>query len=212
MNGAPANPPPRTAPLSLPNPPQGGFAAYIFDCDGTLAATMRVHHAAWLHAIRRHCGVDVDWPWDFFCSMGGMSIADTIAVLNARYGVALTEQQAIDGTDEYLREHLDSAPACEDALALARDGAARGVKLAVASGGARWRVERTLRGIGAAALFPVVVTSEDVVRVKPAPDLFLLAAAKLGVEPARCLVIEDSPKGRDAADAAGMACLLVEPQ
>jgi beta-phosphoglucomutase-like phosphatase (HAD superfamily) len=204
------NLPSRTAPLVLPNPPQGGFAAYIFDCDGTLAATMGIHYEAWLHAIRRYCGKNVDWAWENFCSMGGMSIADTIAILNARYGLAITEPQAVDGTDEYLKDHLASALPCEDALALARQGAAHGVKLAVASGGHRWRVESTLRGIGAESLFPVVVTSEDVARVKPAPDLFLLAAKKLDVLPERCLVIEDSPKGRDAADAAGMACLLVE--
>jgi HAD superfamily hydrolase (TIGR01509 family) len=206
----PVNLPPRTAPLVLPNPPQGGFAAYIFDCDGTLAATMCIHYAAWLYAIRRDSGKDVDWAWENFCSMGGMSIADSIAILNARYGLRITEQAAIAGTDEYLKEHLADALPCEDALALAREGAAHGVKLAVASGGHRWRVELTLRGIGAAALFPVVVTSEDVPRVKPAPDLFLLAAEKLGVPPERCLVIEDSPKGIEAAEAAGMAWLLVE--
>lgn len=205
-----ANLPPRTAPLVPPNPPQGGFAAYIFDCDGTLAATMCIHHAAWLYAVHRYTGKEVDWPWEVFCSMGGMSIADTIAILNARYGLAMTEQQAVDGTDEYLKTHLSSALPCEDALALAREGAANGVKLAVASGGHRWRVESTLRDIGATALFPVVITSEDVTRVKPAPDLFLLAAKKLGVPPEHCLVIEDSPKGRDAADAASMACLLVD--
>jgi HAD superfamily hydrolase (TIGR01509 family) len=95
-------------------------------------------------------------------------------------------------------------------VALARQAVARGLKVAVASGGSRKHVQTTLRAIGVETLFPVVVVSEDVSRVKPAPDLFLLAAKKLGVAPASCLVIEDSPRGREAADAAGMACLLVE--
>ena len=82
----------------------------------------------------------------------------------------------------------------------------------MASGGFRKEVHEILKTIGVAELFPVVVTSEDVANCKPAPDLFLLAAEKLGVPASECLVVEDSPKGFDAAEAAGMACLMVYPQ
>jgi beta-phosphoglucomutase-like phosphatase (HAD superfamily) len=171
---------------------------------------MAIHYEAWLHAIRRASGREIAWTWEDFCSMGGMSIADTVTVLNQRHGLALTVEQAEDGTDDYLRDHLAEAPPCEDALTLAREGAQAGIKLAVASGGHRWRVESTLRGIGVEDLFKVVVTGEDVQHAKPAPDLFLLAAQRLAVPPARCLVIEDSPKGLEAAQAARMPCLFVE--
>ena len=193
-------------------PPPGRFIAYIFDCDGTLAATMCLHYAAWLHAIgRQHQGA-VDWPWETFCTMGGMSIEDTVDVLQQRLHTRLDIPRIIADTDAYLERNIDQVEPCADALALAQQAAAAGIKLAVASGGFRWRVERTLRAIHATELFPVVVASEDVTHVKPAPDLFLLAARKLGISPGDCLVIEDSPKGRDAATAAGMACLLVEPR
>ena len=54
-------------------------------------------------------------------------------------------------------------------------------------------------------------STEDAARSKPHPDLFLAAAARIGVDPADCVVLEDSPRGKEAADAAGMACILVEP-
>ncbi|MDR1496804.1 MAG: HAD family phosphatase [Puniceicoccales bacterium] len=192
-------------------PPPGNFAAYIFDCDGTLAATMHLHHEAWLYAIKQQTGTAPDWDWDSFSSMGGMSIEDTVVILEKRFGFTLAVPAIIADTDAFLEKRLGSVEPCADALALAHEAAANGVLLAVASGGYRWRVEHTLHTIGATALFPVVVTSEDVARVKPAPDLFLLAARRLGVPPESCLVIEDSPRGRDAAIAAGMECLLVEP-
>lgn len=193
-------------------PPPGVFAAYIFDCDGTLAETMGLHYQSWLHAIRRQVGGAFEWEWSFFCSMGGMSTADTITVLNRHFGLSLDEQRLRHDTDAFLENVIDTVAPRRETVALARRAAQNGLRVAVASGGYRKHVQRTLRAIGVEDLFPVVVTNEDVPRVKPAPDLFLLAAQKLGVAPSACLVIEDSPKGREAAEAAGMACLLVEPK
>ena len=82
--------------------------------------------------------------------------------------------------------------------------------LAVASGGHRSNVDITLRAIGVYDLFRVIVTHEDVSRSKPSPEMFLLAAEKMGEEPVRCLVYEDSPTGIEAAKAAGMDWILVE--
>ncbi len=76
--------------------------------------------------------------------------------------------------------------------------------LSVASGGPRPVVVRTLELMGIAGLFPVVVTPEDVTHGKPAPDMFLLAAQRMGVAPERCLVFEDAEPGVQAAVAAGM--------
>ena len=67
----------------------------------------------------------------------------------------------------------------------------------------------TLEALGIHAHFAAVVTCEDVVRPKPAPDTYLEAARRMGVEPARCLVFEDTPLGIQAATAAGMQSVLV---
>jgi HAD superfamily hydrolase (TIGR01509 family) len=83
------------------------------------------------------------------------------------------------------------------------------VPIAVASGGPRPVVESTLERVGLAGIFNAVVTQDDVVRGKPAPDIFIEAARRLGVRPERCLAFEDALPGRDAAEAAGMRCILV---
>jgi HAD superfamily hydrolase (TIGR01509 family) len=194
-----------------PQVPDGDFAAFLFDCDGTLAASMQLHYRSWLFAIEQQRGGFVP-DWKTFCSCGGMSVEDTLAFWNKKFGVTLDAARVRADTDAFLEAELDSVEPCPEVVALARDAARRGIKLAVASGGMRSRVLRTLRAIGVEGLFTVIVAQEDVERVKPAPDLFLLAAARLGEPPAKCLVIEDSPRGAEAAEAAGMRCLLVEPR
>jgi len=193
-------------------PPPGDFSAYIFDCDGTLAATMRMHHRSWSRAIGMQLGRDFDFPWELFCSMGGMSTAETCLRLDARFGTRLDPARIVDDAESYLDAHLDRVEPVPEVVALARHAKSAGLGVAVASGGYGPHVRRTLRAIGLDDFFPVVTTVEEVRLSKPAPDLFLLAASRLGTDPRRCLVIEDSPRGREAAEAAGMACLMVEPR
>ena len=81
--------------------------------------------------------------------------------------------------------------------------------VAVASGGTRDVVQSTLSKTGLAPLFPIVVTADDVEHGKPAPDMFLLAAKRMGVVPASCLVFEDGQPGIEAAEAAGMRHVFV---
>jgi HAD superfamily hydrolase (TIGR01509 family) len=81
--------------------------------------------------------------------------------------------------------------------------------VAVASGGTRDVVRSTLEKTGLAPLFPIVVTADDVEHGKPAPDMFLLAAKRMGVAPAGCLVFEDGQPGIEAAKAAGMKWVFV---
>jgi HAD superfamily hydrolase (TIGR01509 family) len=81
--------------------------------------------------------------------------------------------------------------------------------VAIASGGPRPIVERSLEITGLAPLFPVVVTADDVIHGKPSPDMFLLAASRMGVAPADCLVFEDAEPGIRAAEAAGMRWVRV---
>jgi HAD superfamily hydrolase (TIGR01509 family) len=82
--------------------------------------------------------------------------------------------------------------------------------VSVASGSVRLHVERTLDAIGVRELFDVIVTPADVEHGKPAPDMFLLAAKRMQVDPKACLVIEDSELGVVAAERAGMHALYLE--
>ncbi len=93
--------------------------------------------------------------------------------------------------------------------AVPRALAARGYRLAVASSSALPVIEAVVGALQARALFGALVSGLDVPRGKPAPDIFLETARRLGVPPARCLVVEDSRNGMLAAKAAGMACAAV---
>jgi beta-phosphoglucomutase-like phosphatase (HAD superfamily) len=93
--------------------------------------------------------------------------------------------------------------------AFARSLVAKGVPVAIASGSSPLAIERTLVYAGLDDLFPVRVSSVDVPEGKPAPVIFLEAARRLGVDPARCLVLEDSVPGVQSAKAAGMACIAL---
>jgi len=84
-------------------------------------------------------------------------------------------------------------------------------KLAVASGGERWVVKRSLTVIGAINLFDTIVGADDCQHGKPSPEVFLTAAKKIGLHPSQCVVYEDAPMGFQAAHAAGMRVIDVRP-
>jgi HAD superfamily hydrolase (TIGR01509 family) len=188
--------------------PAREYSAFIFDCDGTLADSMPLHQRAWIHALRKH-GASFEFGWELFMSRAGKTIELTVIELNAQFG--LTMDPTLVAADQ--RAHYDAlAPgvlALDEVVAFARARAAAGFPVSVASGGDAATVRQTLRTIGVADVFKIVVTAEEVEHGKPAPDLFLLAAERMGVAPEQCLVFEDSPLGILAAERAGMGAVLV---
>jgi HAD superfamily hydrolase (TIGR01509 family) len=190
-------------------PPDHDYGGYIFDCDGTLADSMVVHHRAWLSALSAH-GATFDFDWELFTSRAGMSLPSTVRELNAQFGLSL-DPDAVTASQrtEYERFLPDVQPIAsvvELALTVALTK-----PVSVASGGERKVVRRTLELIGLGRTFPVVITAEDVAHGKPAPDMFLLAAERMGVAAHDCVVFEDSVLGLEAAKRAGMAAVLVRP-
>ncbi len=183
------------------------YDGYIFDCDGTLADSMVVHHRAWTSALRLH-GATFDFDWQLFTSRAGMSLPKTVEALNEQFGLSM-DPLAVTAAQRVEYERLlpgvrPIAPVVELARRVAQTA-----KVSVASGGESAIVKRTLELIGLGDTFPVVVTAEDVLHGKPAPDMFLLAAERMGVSPAGCVVFEDSVLGLEAARRAGMASVLV---
>lgn len=188
--------------------PKRDYEGYIFDCDGTLIDSMPVHYRAWLETLQAH-GLADRFSEDEFYALGGVPTVKLVRILGERHHLELDpERVAAEKEAAYLRL-LSEVPVIEPVAAFARRLAAEGGKVAVASGGSRHVVERALQAAGLRELFPVVVTADDVEHGKPAPDMFLLAAEKLGVNPAGCLVLEDAVLGRQAAEAAGMDCLMI---
>jgi HAD superfamily hydrolase (TIGR01509 family) len=192
-------------------PPPGVFAGYIFDCDGTLAASMHLHYRAWKKALADH-GAKIDFTWELFISHAGRGTEQFVGLLNTQHGERLDAAQVARAQDAVLAEIHHTVEAVPEVLAFAKKIKADGQRLAVASGGTRDAVNRTLHYIGASHLFEVVVTIDDVLHGKPAPDTFLEAARQLGVAPGECVVLGDSVLDVEGAKAAGMAWVKLEPR
>lgn len=189
-------------PLELP---AGDFRAFIFDCDGTLADNMPLHFRAWSRAMDDFGG---SYPEELFYEWGGVPTAEIVRRLNARFGLSLDVAEVVHRKEDYYREMIPQVEPVHHVVALVRE--LHGDKpLAVASGGHRDLVERTLHALEIAALFDAVVAAEDYQRGKPHPDPFLKAAELLRVAPSQCLVFEDTETGVQAARAAGMAWVMV---
>lgn len=185
--------------------PPEPFGALIFDCDGTLADTMPGHFTAWVAALRAGGG---DISEKQFYSLAGVTSAAIIDILNREHGYTLNVVETVEAKEKRYVETLYEIEEIKAVADIAR--AYRGkVPMAVASGGLRSVVHATLDTIGLRPLFDAIVTAEDVVYGKPAPDIFLEAAARLGVAPIDCIVYEDGDPGIVAARAAGMRVIDV---
>lgn len=186
----------------------GHLKAVIFDMDGVLTDSEPLINAA-ATAMFRERGLSVQ-PDDFtpFIGTGEDRYLGGVA---EKYGMAIDLAAAKKRTYEiYLQlvpERLRAFPgAVELVLACRRAG----LKVALASSADRVKIEANLGKIGLPpARWDAIVSAEDATRKKPAPDLFLLAAHRLGVRPADCVVVEDAPNGVRAARAAGMRCVAV---
>lgn len=185
--------------------PPGNFAAYIFDCDGTLADTMPTHYRAWQTALGEHAE---KFPEAVFYELGGVPTARIVELINERHDLSLPVDETVAIKEAIFLELSSEVAAIEPVVAIAKAFAGQ-KPMAVASGGHRRIVLSTLRALGIVDLFKAIVTSEDYKRGKPSPDPFLEAALRLGVQPEQCLVFEDTATGIAAATAAGMQSVLV---
>jgi HAD superfamily hydrolase (TIGR01549 family) len=174
--------------------------ALIFDCDGTLADTMPLHWLAWQTITSRH---NVIFPEDRFYSLGGVPSRHILKRLREEQRLSIDPiAVSREKEEEYLKLMAQVGP-IHEVVEIARDHAGK-LPMAVASGGTRPVIEKVLRHLNIQDLFGAVVTSEDVVHQKPAPDIFLEAARRLGVRPENCRAYEDTDIGLTAIRTAGM--------
>jgi len=175
------------------------FAAFLFDMDGTLLNSVIAAERVWAKWAQKH-GLDVD---SFLPTIHGVRSIDTVRKQNIP---GIDVQQEADAISQAEIEDVEGVAAIEgvaDFLAsLPADRWAVVTSAPLALAQARMKAAGlTLPG--------VVITAEDVKQGKPAPDGFLLAAQRLGVEPAQCLVFEDAPAGIAAGKAAGARVVVI---
>jgi beta-phosphoglucomutase family hydrolase len=187
--------------------PAGDFAGYIFDLDGTLIDTMPLHYRAW-DAAMRAAGLPHALDEDYFYSLGGVPTRRVAEMFGEKYGLKLDPDLVFHSKEALFTELQKDVKLILPVVNFARRMLPTH-PMAIASGGPRVIVERSLEITGLRPMFKAVVTADDVTHGKPSPDMFLLAASKLGVRPEECLVFEDAEPGIQGALAAGMKVVRV---
>ena len=185
--------------------PAGDFKAYLFDCDGTIVDSMPLHYIAWKTALGEW---NCPFPEDLFYAWGGKPVDEIISTLNRMNGLYMPVEEVgvrKEGLYFDLLPELKAIPEVVEHI----DAQYGRIPFAVVSGGRRNSVVRSLTTVGLLDKFETIVGAEDYLHSKPAPDAFLMAAERLGIAPANCLVFEDTDLGIQAATAAGMASVRV---
>ena len=177
----------------------------VFDCDGTLADTMPLHWIARNRIATRH---GLHFPEDRFYALGGVPSRDILKLLSREQNIALDPiAVSAEKEDEYLPMLAQVQP-IEAVVSVARAYHGK-IPMAVASGGQKPIIEQVLVHLGIRHLFDAIVTSEDVTQQKPAPDIFLEAARRIGIAPQLCRGYEDTDLGMQSIIAAGMEAIDV---
>jgi len=177
----------------------------IFDCDGTLADTMPLHWRAWQAITARH---QLHFPQDRFYALGGVPSRDILKMLSQEQGIALDHLAVAHEKETAYLPLIAQVEPINAVVGIARENYGK-IPLAVASGGTRRIIELVLEHLGIRELFKAIVTSEDVTNQKPAPDIFLEAARRIGVAPQFCRAYEDTDLGMKAIRTAGMEAVDV---
>lgn len=193
-------------------PPATPVAAILLDLDGTLLDTERLVMSAAATALAARCPGAALTPAAAAAALGRRP-ADAWAAVVAALGLDVDPAALHADSEKILREQWPSAVALPGAARLVAHLRACALPLALVTSTPRATFAAKTSGPGGApfgvAAWRAVVTGDDVLAGKPAPEPYLAAAAALGVDPAACLVVEDSPAGAAAAEAAGMRCIVV---
>lgn len=176
--------------------------AYIFDFDGVLFYTMESHFQCYKRALAEY-GVDIDR--EQFYRQAGMKGVEQISYFAEKAGVKLDPEAVYRRKGEIQQTQDPMAEPIQSNVNLLLMLQQNGNPVAIASGSSKPSILPVLKQYGMSV--DVIVTSEDVPKGKPNPDLFLEAARRLKTKPKHCVVLEDSDAGVEAAEAAGMAVL-----
>ena len=183
------------------------ISAVIFDMDGLMIDSEPLQKEAWQVTLRRY-GHEMDDA--LFGQLLGLRTSEDAILLRERFSLPVTAEALLRQRTEALFASLPGRVKPMPGLyELLDDLKVRGLCCALATSGEQAYMAMVMRELKLEGAWGTRVVAQDVTRGKPAPDVYLLAAQRLGLPPAQCLVLEDAPNGVAAARAAGMKCVAV---
>ncbi len=172
----------------------------IFDCDGTLVDSMPMHMHAWHKAFQQTTN---EYDHDLLYSLKGMKETDVIITYNQHHGTTLDPEEMVRIKHTFLILDIPNVKPIDIVVNIVRKYHGK-LPLAVVSGSPKKIVYPELEAIGILNLFDTILTADDPYKPKPAPDIFLEAAKRIGIKPEWCQVFEDGDPGLESARNAGM--------
>ena len=179
----------------------------IFDMDGVLADTGPIHFESWVKMANE---IDIEFTREFFESTFGQQ---SVIITRKLLGDEVDDKEIVKRANlkeqyyrEMVRDKLEPLPGAIELIKTLKD---KRFKLAVGSSGPPENVEIVLRALNLTQYFDVIITAAEVEKSKPEPDVFLIAADYLKLDPKNCIVIEDAPVGIEAAKRANMPVIAL---
>ena len=185
--------------------PEHTFKALLFDFDGTVADTMPAHLAAWNKALDKY---DLTLSREQHLSWAGRPTARIVEMMNELHKTDINPEQFVKEKEAHYLASLNDVTTIASVMEIIEHYHGK-IPMAIVTGSRRKIVELTMNQLGIQKYFDTWVCAEDYTQGKPAPDCFLLAAAKVNIAPTDCLAFEDAVLGIEAAHSAGMNCQKV---
>ncbi|MFX0189027.1 MAG: HAD family hydrolase [Candidatus Hodarchaeota archaeon] len=184
-----------------------GDYCVIFDMDGVLADTGPIHFESWVKMANE---INVEFTREFFEETFGQQ---SVTITRKLLGEKVDNEELVKRAylkELYYREMVkDKLEPLPGVIELIRNLKDKKFKLAVGSSGPPENVELLLNSLQVKKYFDAIITADDVSNSKPAPDVFLIAAKRLQINPKNCIVIEDAPVGIEAAIRAKMKSIAI---
>ncbi len=185
------------------------YKGYLFDLDGVLIDSSKIHYAGWKNVLNR-LGTDIDFE-KFRTECFGKRGVDTLELFfgKGKFGEEQVKQLSDEVDSNFVNTVASAGVPITGGLEFVRKLHESGEKVALATSAPRQNVDAFLDAFGLKGVFDAEVCGDDVVNGKPDPEVFLKAASALGEDPSRCVVFEDSLPGVTAAKASGAACVAL---